>query len=236
MRFVIRTILLHPAVFDLLFAVIQLSIGVLILTKRTLKLGLIISIAWGLLVWWLGEGLGGLATGQALLLTGAPGAALIYSLLAIGVMPKQQANHDPHPDSWLAYAWMTLWMGGAVLFLASGANAKQIAHIVYQNSVGAPSWLARIDINASHLIGALGNWLVIVVVLMELLIGFSAIFARWRRSLGLYLGMLVALCFWVIGQSLGTYYSGLATDPNSAPLIILLGLAVLATKQFYLFS
>ena len=46
-------------------------------------LALAASIAWALAVWWLGEGLGGVLTGAASPVTGAPGAALLYALAAV---------------------------------------------------------------------------------------------------------------------------------------------------------
>lgn len=39
---------------------------------------------------------------------------------------------------------------------------------------------------------------------------------------------MLSLAFWVVGQSLGGYFTGLATDPNSGPLFVLLGFAILA--------
>jgi hypothetical protein len=38
-------------------------------------------------VWWLGEGLGGIFTGLASPLTGGPGAAVLYALLAVLIWP-----------------------------------------------------------------------------------------------------------------------------------------------------
>ena len=82
MHFAIRVFLLHPAIFNSFIAITQLGLGVLILWKRSVKLGLILSIGWGLFVWYVGEGLGGLASGHTLLLMGAPGAALIYATVS----------------------------------------------------------------------------------------------------------------------------------------------------------
>jgi hypothetical protein len=72
----------HPAAWNIPFAAIQTALGIAILVPRTARLGLAVSIAWAAGVWYIGEGLGGLATGHASLLSGAPGAALLYALLA----------------------------------------------------------------------------------------------------------------------------------------------------------
>ena len=45
------------------------------------------SIAWALAVWWFGEGLGGVLSGSASPLTGAPGAVILYALLAVLAWP-----------------------------------------------------------------------------------------------------------------------------------------------------
>jgi hypothetical protein len=84
----IHIILLHPAIFDACFALVQLGLGATILRKGTTRYGLIASAVWGLAVWFGGEGLAGMASGHATLLMGAPGAALIYVILALAVMPK----------------------------------------------------------------------------------------------------------------------------------------------------
>jgi hypothetical protein len=44
-------------------------------------------------------------------------------------------------------------------------------------------------------------------------------------------GILLSLAIWVLGQDLGQLYSGQSTDPNSAPLIVLMGVALLARSR-----
>jgi hypothetical protein len=39
---------------------------------------------------------------------------------------------------------------------------------------------------------------------------------------------VLSIAIWVLGQDLGQLYSGQATDPNSAPLIALLAVVLLA--------
>jgi hypothetical protein len=41
-------------------------------------------------------------------------------------------------------------------------------------------------------------------------------------------GLVLSIAIWVFGQDLGQLYSGQATDPNSAPLIALMAVALLA--------
>jgi hypothetical protein len=70
----------HPVAWNVPFAAIQLMLGVGLLVPRTARLALAASIGWALGVWYLGEGLGGLASGHASLITGAPGSAVLYAV------------------------------------------------------------------------------------------------------------------------------------------------------------
>ena len=75
--------MLHNEVaFNAIFATIQLALGVGLLYRRTVRGALAGSIVWALSIWWLGEGLGGIFTSTATPVTGAPGAALLYALIA----------------------------------------------------------------------------------------------------------------------------------------------------------
>jgi hypothetical protein len=75
-------------VWNLLFAVTQLAIGVGLLFRRTVRPALAFSCVWALGVWALGEGFGGLLTGTASPLMGAPGAVVLYALIGLLVWPK----------------------------------------------------------------------------------------------------------------------------------------------------
>ena len=39
-------------------------------------------------------------------------------------------------------------------------------------------------------------------------------------------GVAMALDFWVLGQAFGQVFTGMATDPDTGPLLVLLALAV----------
>ena len=65
-----------PALANGGFALIQIALGVGLLTRRFTRVALLASIAWALSVWVVGEGLGGVTAG-ATVLSGAPGAALL---------------------------------------------------------------------------------------------------------------------------------------------------------------
>ena len=82
-----RLVLHAPAAWNAAFAVTQLLIGAALLWRPTVRAALAASIAWALAVWWFGEGLGGVLSGTASPLTGAPGAVILYALLAVLAWP-----------------------------------------------------------------------------------------------------------------------------------------------------
>ncbi len=236
-NFEIHTLLLHPAIFNACFALIQLALGVLILRKATLKLGLLASVAWGLGVWYMGEGLGGLLSGHTSLLIGAPGAALIYAVLALAVLPRASAQNkqidDKKPAYWLPFVWAALWIVGAIYQLLPGQNTtSDIASTIAAHAGnGTPGWLSTLDIHTANFIHSQGFGFVVGLALLQVAIGLLILLPGKIYKIAVGAGIALSLVFWFVGQSLGTYYSGLATDPNTAPLLILLGIAVAGSCQ-----
>jgi hypothetical protein len=76
----------HPVLWNALFATVQLALALGLFRRRTVKLALAGTVGWSLGVWWLGEGLGGIFSGAGPV-AGAPGAALLYALLAVLLWP-----------------------------------------------------------------------------------------------------------------------------------------------------
>jgi hypothetical protein len=210
----------------LLAAVVQLLLGVGLLVRQTARLAIIASIVWALGLWYLSEGLGGLASGQASLLTGAPGAALLYAVIAAAAWPKGAS--DQPPARWLLSAWALLWVGGAALQLLPGENSgTAVANLLTANADQAPHWLAWIDTLAGDWASRNGALAVSGLVAVEFLVGVGVV-PRRTRTWALAVGLVLSIAIWVVGQDLGQLYSSQATDPNSAPLIALMAVALLA--------
>jgi len=237
-NFAIRILVMHPALYNTFFALIQISLGVFILWKLTAKQALIASVFWALIVWYFGEGMGGIFGGQTILLMGAPGAALIYAILALATLPPKESGKDDlkkqRPAYWLVLVWAVLWIGGAIYQLLPGQNSSQALGSMISGSAsgGAPGWLAAADIHVAHSIDSRGLWFIFLLAAVQALIGIAVLLPGLVRRVAVFSGIVLALCFWVFGQSLGSYYSGLATDPNSGPLFVLLGVAILGSGQF----
>jgi hypothetical protein len=219
-------ILWAPGPINAVSALIQIGIGIGLMFRRSVRVAIVLSLVWSLNVWILGEGMGGLGGGKVMVLTGAPGAVLLYAVLAAAVWPE----HD-RPARWLTGAWVSLWVGGAILqVLPSQGSNRAIRASVSANADSAPGWLRSVDHTFLSALPSTGRSVVIGLVALQLIIGLAALAPRSYRVGGIVLGIMFAAVAWIIGESLGTYWTGLATDPNSAPLIALMALGVLATR------
>jgi hypothetical protein len=180
-------------------------------------------------VWYLGEGLGRLFGGGASLLTGAPGAALLYAVLALAVAPRSTGDPEmQRPASWTAVVWAALWLGGAVLQVLPGADTNMsIGMSVAMNSPGAPGWFAAFESHLSDLVPFYGVSVVADLMVLQAAAGIGVLMGRRARPAAILLGTALTVLYWVAGQAMGQPWSGLATDPDTAPLVVLLGVAVL---------
>ena len=87
---------------------------------------------WSLGVWWFGEGLGGVLNGAASPLNGAPGAVIIYALLAVLLWPADRADAGrPFTAARAVGAhvaralWLVLWLSLAYFALTPANRAPQ---------------------------------------------------------------------------------------------------------------
>ena len=91
----VRRLILHdPAACNAVFATIQLVLAAGLLWRPAVRAALAVSVAWSLAIWWLGESLGGIFTGAASPLSGAPGAVLLYALLALLAWPARAGDRE----------------------------------------------------------------------------------------------------------------------------------------------
>lgn len=217
----------HPVAWDVPFAVIQLLLGLGLLYPRTVKLALAASLPWALGVWYFGEGLGGLASGGASLLTGAPGAVLLYAVLTLAAWPRR-GRPDAPPAGWLALAWAALWAGGAILQALPGNDSgAAVAGVISEGSDSAPHWLANADSSVAAWFSGHGA-AVYALIAAEALIGLAALAPKGARPAAA-IGVVLALAMWLVPQNFGQISTGQATDPNSAPLLALMGIALIAS-------
>jgi hypothetical protein len=82
----------HAVLLNAVFATVQLLLGIGIAWRPAVRVALAASIAWSLGVWWFGEGLGMVLTGDTSLVNGAPGAVILYALLAVLLRPADRGG------------------------------------------------------------------------------------------------------------------------------------------------
>ena len=212
----------HPALLNGLFASVQLALGFGLLFRRTARLAIVASIAWAAGVWYLGEGMGGLAGGTSSALNGAPGAAVLYLVLALAAWPESLDVGDglkppPHlrPPRWLLVVWAVLWVGFAGLnLLPTNVPPHVTSWQLTANAAMVPPWLAAIDRWMASVVTASGYGAVTVIIALELCIGVLVFGNRVCRDVALGAGTLVAGLFWAVGQSFGQLFSGQGNRPE----------------------
>jgi hypothetical protein len=221
----------HLAVTNAVFATIQVALGLGIACRPAVKLALGASVAWALGVWWLGEGLGAVLTGNASPLNGAPGAVIIYALIAVLLWP---ADRDPAAPFVAGRAvgrrvaqalWLVLWASLAFFALQPASRApRAISGMISGMASGQPGWLAWTDNHAASALG--GNGLAASIVLAAALVVVAVgpyLPPRLARA-AIVLALVVAAVIW-LAEGLGAIFTGGGTDPNSGPLLALLAIA-----------
>jgi hypothetical protein len=208
-----------PAAWNALFATIQLALAIGLLCRPAVRAALAGTVVWALAVWWLGEGLGGLFTAAADPLTGAPGAVLLYAFLAVLLWPARASTPgataprvsiaDGSPlGRYARLAWLVLWGALALLILRAPASAAPLT-------------------------AAGGSRAVLVIVGLAVAFGLAAaglpVPATARAAV--LIAAVAAAFVWAAGEHFGSLFSGLATDPNSGPLLLLIAAAFWPRRQ-----
>jgi hypothetical protein len=218
----------HVVVLNAIFAAIQLLLGLGIAWRPAVRLALAGSVLWSLGVWWLGEGLGGVLAGTASPVNGAPGAVLLYGLLAVLLWP---ADRDPAAPFVAARAvgrriaqasWLGVWLGLAVLALLPASRA--ISGTIAGTTPGEPAWLARVDAHAASVLTRYGLLAAIVLAAVFVVVALGTYLPRRAARAAIVLAVAVAAALW-LAQGLGGILTGSATDPGTGPLLALLALA-----------
>lgn len=214
--------------FNTLAALIQVLIGIGLLYRRTVKQALAVSIAWALVVWWSGEGFGMLLASSGKPLTGAPGAAVFYAIIALLVWPTA----DHRPGGLLGIrgaraAWAALWLVMAwAWLLPTNSRANATANAIM--SAPGSGWLHSLQSRAASGTSGHGDAIAIGLAVISAAIGL-AVAKDWRPRPFLAFAIALSVGYWVIGQGFGgVFYTNSATDLNSGPLLVLLALVLLS--------
>ncbi len=217
-------------VYNTLFALTQVAIGLGLLYRPTVKPALALSFVWALIVWWFGEAFGMLFMTMASPLTGAPGAVILYAIIGAIVWP----NGLPGGLIGVRGAritWGALWVLMAWLWLeAPSSSANAISNAINAAPSGM-SWLSTVQVWAAH--GSNGNGLPIAIILAvsSIAIGLSVAF-NWHPKPFLVLAVVLNLAYWALGQGFGGIFQGGATDPNAGLLFVLFACAMYALVPY----
>jgi hypothetical protein len=223
----------HPAPTNAAFATIQLLLALGIAWRPTLKAALAASVVWSVAVWWLGEGLGEVLNSAASPVTGAPGAVIIYALLAVLLWPADRGG-KPAPfaagravGARAARAlWLVLWASLAYFSLMASNRAPQALHDMISGMAdGEPGWLAGLDNGAAGLVAHQGLAASVVLAVVLAVIGVGVFLPRPWLRVTLVAAAVLAAMIWAFGEALGEIFTGTGTDPGSGPLLALLALA-----------
>jgi hypothetical protein len=222
--------------FNLLIAIVQILLGILLLTGRWVRVTVIASIVWALLVWYGGEGMNMMFTGQASVLTGAPGAVLFYPLLGLLVYPRKTASagetgertifsqvhfHRYIAGFWIfaallqlqPYWWQTGQISQTFSAMIGQGGLNSILFDPLLNELSALTTSIEVPLN-----------ILLIGIFLTLGIGLAVVKGGRLRPL-LLISLVVSFIIWWGAEGFGMIFTGMATDFNSGLLIIVMALA-----------
>jgi hypothetical protein len=223
-----HVMLAHIAVYNAIFATIQLLIAAGIFFRPTVRLALAGSIAWSLSVWWFGEGLGGIFA-DASPLAGVPGGVILYALIAVLLWPtshgpeRQQASlatSGPLGTRGANVLWLVLWGSFCYFQMLPGNRVPGTIAQLFQTTDGQPGWIVAIMNGMATLVGQ-NDTIISVVLAVACALVALGVWAPPATKPALVLAIVVALFIW-LAEGLGGIFTGQGTDPNTGPPLILL--------------
>ncbi|HZO72461.1 MAG TPA: hypothetical protein VFB60_09685 [Ktedonobacteraceae bacterium] len=245
LQFIVNQTTSHLIAVNLLIVIVQvlLGLGFLFLPERWVKELVVASFVWALIVWYGGEGMSMLLTGTSSILSGAPGAVLLYPLLGLAIWPRQssritstQTTAGARDDGLLSrqvLRWVLsgFWFFAALLQLQpnwwqQGQISQAIGAMVGQgglNRVLVDPVLTQLS-NATTNIEIPLN-IALIVVFLALGIGLALVNEKQLRPV-LIASIIVSVLFWYASQAFGMIMTGMATDFNSGLLVVVIALAV----------
>ncbi len=221
----------HLVLVNLIIAFVQIILGILLLSGRWVRGTIIASLVWSLIVWFGGEGMSMLFTGQGSLLTGAPGAVLLYPLLAFLVYPR--AGEDENGlITRKAFRWILagFWFFVALLQLQpywwqQGQISQGIDAMVGQgglNTFLVDPLLKALSSSTAH--SEIPLNIAIIIICLGLGIALLAVKEEQIRPV-LIASIVFSIVIWVGAEALGMIFTGMATDFNSGLLLVIMALA-----------
>lgn len=217
------------ALWNTLFALTQVLIGIGLLHRRTVRIALAVSLAWALIVWWVGEAFGMLFTNTASPLAGAPGPVLLYAIVALTAWPTDQ------PGGLLGVrgaraAWATLWLVAAWMWLLNANSSADATRRAVDAAPSGTGWLSALQAAVASATNENGLPIALALALVSAAIAV-AVALNWRSTPFVALGVALSFAYWVIGQGFGGIFTGTATDPGAGPPLALFAFALYSINR-----
>ncbi|MGH9075914.1 MAG: hypothetical protein ACRDY0_00400 [Acidimicrobiales bacterium] len=128
-------------------------------------------------------------------------------------------------------AWVVLWAGQALLHLPWSFPPGQVLSAnVGEYSLDQPGWLLAVARHTDAVV--LAHPVAVTAGLggLEVVVGLGVL-ARVGRRWALGAGIALSALYWVTFQYFGTIFGGDGTDPGTAPLMVLLALALWPARR-----
>jgi hypothetical protein len=223
------------------FGLIEIAIGAAMLSRRTVKPALVASFIWGGGIYLFGEGFGMVLTGHTSPLAGAPGAVCFYVLLGAMLWPREEA--DPNrvrvgAESSVAgrgvfggtgalLVWAAIWIFEAIIWMfPANRVGNGVTNQMSATANGEPGWYAHLLNSFGHAFTGAGVWVAVLLAATSIVIALGPLVSN-RIEVFIFLGIALALGYWVTGQGLGELLTFGGTDPANGPIIALIGLSIL---------
>ena len=128
--------------------------------------------------------------------------------------------------------WAIVWSAMGLLWLLPANRAGgSISGAIGAAVSGEPGWLAHVQLSVAHALGSGGGSVAVVAGVLSFVIGLGPLVSR-HTTVFLVAGAALALDYWMFGEAFGGVFTGLATDPNTGPLLVLLALAVYPNRAW----
>lgn len=240
LNWIIAMTTLHLTLVNLLIAVVQIVIGLPLLSGRWVKWTVLASTVWAFIVWFGGEGMSMLLTGQGSVLTGAPGAVLLYPLLGLVVYSHQKSDAASKVAanaseggilSRVELRWILsgFWFFAALLQLQPywwrpGQISQAIGGMVGQgglNRIVVDPTLQRLSAITTIIEIPLNSAL--ILVFLGLGIALAVVKEEQLRPV-LIASIVVSVVIWYFAEAFGMILTGMTTDFNSGLLLVVMAL------------
>lgn len=216
---------INPIAWNVMATLIQVVIGLLLIfggASTWARVGIWLSVIWGVVVWVAGEGLGAIFVGGGWL-SGSPGSVILYVAAALLLLKPTTWWDGNQASKWIARAMAGIWGLDALLQLwpMSGWWSKNYlaGYVLSMAQMPQPQWISQpLYAWAKMLYGHPIMW---NGALSAILLVLAIAWLIWPKSRVVFwtTGLWILLTWW-LGQDFGVL-GGMGTDPNSGAVMLL---------------